>query len=120
MGSDASLNGAASLCDCPLRGKKMRSRGSPLNRLSEMLKCEAHSGVDRCKGCGGGLMKKETMDHDILQGIIIASSAWHGVELTYPTATHATETFMFERVRSENKLKPAACQSQWHLPHDNN
>lgn len=84
LGSDASLNGAVSLCDCPLCGKKMRTRGSPLFSIDfpETVKCEPHSRLDRCSACGGGLMNKETMDHGILRGIIIASSAWSRINIS--------------------------------------
>lgn len=59
-----------SLCDCPLSGIKREVGGSPpsIDFFSEMEKCEPHSGLDRCKACGGGLINKETMDHGILQG----------------------------------------------------
>ena len=76
MGSDASLNGAMSLCDCPPRGKKLGLGGLLSIDLSEMVKCEVYSRLDRCNACGGGLMDKETMDHGILRRIIAATSAW--------------------------------------------
>lgn len=84
LGSDASLNGAVSLCDCPLCGKKKWGLGGLLSiDFSEMVKCEPHSRLDRCNACGGGLMNKETMDHGILRRIIIASSAWCWINISY-------------------------------------
>lgn len=52
------------LCHCAIVecGKKMRTRGSLLSivsffslpfSFSEMVKCEPHSRLDRCKACGG-------------------------------------------------------------------
>lgn len=51
--------------------------------FSEMVKLETHSRLDRCNACGGGLMNKETMDHGILQRIIIALSAWCWINISY-------------------------------------
>ena len=86
LGSDASLNRAMSLCNCLFCRKKMRTRGFlsiDFLFFPEMVKCEPHSTLDRCKACGGGLMNKVTMDHGIVQRIIIALSAWCGINISY-------------------------------------
>lgn len=51
--------------------------------LPEIVKCEPRPRHDRCNACGGGLMNKETMDHGIRQRIIIASSAWNWINISY-------------------------------------
>lgn len=114
LGSDASLNGAVSLCDCPLCGKKMRMRGFLLSiDFPEMVKCEPHSRLDRCNACGGCLMNKESMDHGILRRIIIASSAWSWINISCSHPRDRNIQVWRGQVKKKLKREPLVSPS-WH------
>lgn len=91
------------------RGKKTKKKrgvgGLCSIAFSETVKCEPRLGLDRCNACGGGLMNKESMDHGIQRRIIIASSAWCWINISYSHPRDSNIQLWGGQVKKEIKAR---------------